>query len=134
MAINRLNRDTILGRGLDLADSSALDDKDRPLGTIVSGALSITWLQEAIDLFAKRFPFSLNLAESTISISENDTSFSVPSDFIIDYRNGVVLAEDAGRLLRRSLNFLLNRSIGTTASPVKGPPSYYAVRGSTILF
>jgi len=135
MAMNRLDRDTIINRALDLADSSVLDEKDRPSSpTIATGALSITWLQEAIDLFAKRFPFSLNLAESSISIAENDTSFSVPSDFIIDYRNGVVLTEDEGRLLRRSLNYLLNQSIGTTASSIRGLPSYYAVRGSTILF
>ncbi|KKL69545.1 hypothetical protein LCGC14_2113910, partial [marine sediment metagenome] len=61
MAINRLQRDQIINRALDLADSSVLDAKDRPSNpTIESGALSVEWLQEAIDIFAKRFPWSLN--------------------------------------------------------------------------
>ncbi len=135
MAINRLTRDQIINRALDLADSPVLDAKDRPSSpTIESGALSITWLQEALDLFAKRFPFSLNLAEASISIAENDTSFSVPSDFILDYRNGVILAEDARRLVRRSLNVILNQLVGTSTSPVRGVPDMYAVRGTTIKF
>ena len=135
MAMNRLDRNTIINRALDLADSSVLDAKDRPSSpTIESDALSITWLQEALDLFAKRFPFSLNLTEASISIAENDTSFSVPSDFIIDYRNGVILAEDQRRLVRRSLNVILNQLVGTSASPVRGVPDMYAVRGTTIKF
>lgn len=135
MAVNRLDRDTIINRALDLADSSVLDAKDRPSSpTIVSGALSITWLQEAIDLFAKRFPWSLNITDKAITIAENDTSFTVPSDFIIDYRNGIVLDEDQGRLLRRSLNTLLYRAVGLTASPVRGTPEIYAVQGTTIKF
>ena len=48
MAINRLTRDQILIRALDLADSAVLDTKDRPAGTIVAAALSIGWLQEAL--------------------------------------------------------------------------------------
>ena len=135
MAMNRLTRDTIINRALDLADSSVLDVKDRPSSPVIeSDALSITWLQEALDLFAKRFPFSLNLTEASISIAENDTSFSVPSDFIIDYRNGLILAEDAGRLTRRSLNTILHQTVGATSSPVRGVPSIYAVRGNTIKF
>ena len=135
MSMNRLTRDTIINRALDLADSSVLDAKDRPSSpTIESDALSITWLQEALDLFAKRFPFSLNLTEAPISIAESDTSFSVPSDFIIDYRNGVILAEDQRRLVRRSLNVILNQLVGTSASPVRGVPDMYAVRGTTIKF
>ncbi len=135
MAMNRLQRDEIINKALDLADSSVLDAKDRPSSpTIESSALSLDWLQEVLDLFAKRFPFSLNLTEAPISIAENDTSFSVPSDFIIDYRNGVILAEDQGRLLRRSLNTILHQTVGTTSSPVLGVPSIYAVRGNTIKF
>ena len=62
MSMNRLTRDQIINRALDLADSSVLDAKDRPSNpTIEIDAISLKWLQEALDLFAKRFPFSLNL-------------------------------------------------------------------------
>lgn len=135
MAMNRLQRDQIINRALDLADSSVLDAKDRPSSpTIVAGALSVEWLQEAIDLFAKRFPFSLNLTTSALTIAENDTTITVPSDFVLDYKNGIVLADDLGRLLRKSLNFILNQLVGTTTSPVRGTPAFYAVKGSTIQF
>ncbi|KKK73690.1 hypothetical protein LCGC14_2891300, partial [marine sediment metagenome] len=62
MAMNRLQRDEIINKALDLADSPVLDAKDRPSSpTIESSALSLDWLQEVLDIFAKRFPWSLNL-------------------------------------------------------------------------
>lgn len=135
MAINRLQRDQIINRALDLADSSVLDAKDRPSDpTIAAGALSVEWLQEAIDLFSKRFPWSLNITDLPITIAENDTTISLPSDFILDYKNGIVLAEDAGRVYRRSLNSVLNAPVGTSASPNRGTPQIYAVQGTNIKF
>ncbi len=141
MAMNRLDRDTIINRALDLADSSVLDAKDRPSSpTIEDDALSITWLQEALDIFAKRFPWSLNLTTSAPSITAGDVDFTVPSDFVLDYRNGLGLTNVSpgfaflGRLQRKSLNFLLDLPQGSVASPVVGPPTYYAVRGNSVLF
>lgn len=129
MAMNRLTRDDILKRALDLADSAVLDAKDRPAGTIVSTALSIGWLQEALDIFHKKFPFSSNIATSAVSLVVDTTTIAVPSDFILDFKDGIILANDKGRLVRRSLSAILNRQTTT-----KGRPTIYAVVGSTIHF
>jgi hypothetical protein len=127
MAMNRLTRDQILIRALDLADSAVLDNHDRPSGTILSSAFSIGWLQEALDYFAKKFPFSQDITSTPVNIAEGDTSFSAPADFVLDYKNGLVLPDDQGRAQRRGLSYLLNFS-GTS----KGAPRFYAIRGSTI--
>lgn len=126
MAQNRLDRDTILKRALDLTDSPALDAKDRPIGTILSTALSISWLQEALDFIIKKFPFSSDIKTSVVSLAKGDTSFALPDDFVLDYVNGIVLDDNKGRLTRRGFGTILNRS--TTAT---GTPTIYSIKGST---
>lgn len=134
MAINRLDRDTILNRALDLADSSILNKKERPDGIIVVNAMSITWLQEALDRFHKKFPFSADITSVPVSMAELDNSFTLPDDFILDYKDGLLLDDDEGRLRRRTLSFILNQTQGTTASPLKSVPKIYAIRGTTAEF
>jgi hypothetical protein len=129
MAMNRLTRDQILIRALDLADSAVLDNHDRPAATIVSTAFTIGWLQEALDYFAKKFPFSQDITSTPISITASSTSFALPSDFVLDYKNGIVLDSDQGRMQRRGLSYLLGISTSST-----GTPRFYSVRGSTVEF
>lgn len=129
MAMNRLQRDQILIRALDLADSAILDNKERPSGTIVSTALSIGWLQEAIDFFHKKFPFSADILKASFTLAAGAISFSVPSDFILDFKNGLVLDDNQGRLIRRSLTYILNIPTGSTS---RGKPAVYSVKGATI--
>ena len=133
MAINRLSRDQILNRALDLADSSTLDKKDRPGGIITINALSITWLQEALDRFHKKFPFAADIKAVTLNIAALDNTFPLPADYILDYKDGVLLNDDAGRLRRRTLSVILNKTQGTTASPHKSVPKIYAPRGGTLI-
>ncbi len=119
MAMNRLQRDQILGRALDRLDSAVLDTKDRPAGTILTTALSITWLQEAVDYFAKKWPWSQMVLTDTWSIAANANTMvfskgggTVPNDYILDYRDGLVIDSLPGstspttnefRLRKRSL-------------------------------
>jgi len=125
--VNRLNRDQILIRALDLLDSSALDAKDRPNGTILTTALTIGWLQEGLDYFHKKFPFAATIATASLSIGEGVTTVAQPADLILDYRNGIILANDEGRLNRKSLSYVLARPIAQV-----GPPAVYALRGNVI--
>lgn len=46
---------------------------------------------------------------------------------MLDYKNGIVLANDGGRLTRRGLSYLLGLSATQT-----GRPRFYAIRGTTI--
>lgn len=134
MAINRLDRDTILNRALDRADSAVLDQKDRPSGTIIAAALSITWLQEGIDYFYKKFPWQGTITNVVRNIAENDTQIVLPDDFILDYENGIILEEDGGRLQRKGLSHLLSRPVGTASSPNRGEPEIYTIVGNVIEF
>lgn len=135
MAINRLSRDDILNRALDRADSPTLDQKDRPSSpTIAAGALSLQFLQEGLDYFHKLWPFSADITSVAVSIAENDTTITVPSDFILDYKNGIILDDDAGRLRRKSLSKILGVPVGSSSSPNRGTPAWYAIRGTTIEF
>ncbi len=134
MAINRLNRDEILNRALDLADSSVLNKKDRPNGEIITNAFSISWLQEALDRFHKKFPFRADITSTTISMAALDQTFTLPADYILDYKDGLLLADDEGRLRRRTLSKILNLTQGTTASPLKSVPKIYAILGTTARF
>lgn len=130
MAMNRLDRDGILNAALDMADSAVLDNKDRPSGAIVAAALSIGWLQRGLDYFHKKFPFSADITSVAFSLASAGTNtFSVPSTFILDYLNGVVLDDNEGRLIRKGLGYILNRPTGTGSY---GKPEVYALRGTTI--
>jgi len=134
-AVNRLNRDEILLRALDLADSSVMDQKDRPSGVIVATAFTTVWLQEAVDYFHQRFPFSANIKEIDITIAINSNIIdlsTVASDFILDYKDGIILAEDEGRLRRRALSWILNQVVGQNSSPLRDRPRIYSVIGTNI--
>lgn len=136
-AVNRLNRDEILLRALDLADSSVMDQKDRPAGVIVPTAFTIPWLQEAVDYFHQRFPFSANIKDIAVTIAANSNTLDlsvIASDFILDYKDGLILDEDEGRLRRRALSWILNQVVGQNASPLRDRPRIYAIRGTTLQF
>lgn len=129
MAMNRLSRDQIINRGLDMVDSSPLDLKDRPGGVLLNTAMSIGWLQDALDYFQKKFPFQCNIVASPLSLVAGTSDVAVPSLYITDVKNGLVLDNNKGRLLRRSLNYILDRA---GASP--GAPSVYTIRTNLIHF
>ncbi len=127
MSMNRLTRDQILIRALDLADSAVLDQHDRPAGTILSNAFTVGWLQEALDYFAKKFPFSVDIQSTPVTIAANAAILALPGDFVLDYKDGLVLDNDQGRLKRRGLSYLLNLSLSSPSQP-----RFYAIRGTTL--
>ena len=129
MAMNRLTRDEIINRGLDMVDSSPLDLKDRPAGELVPNALSIGWLQDALDYFQKKFPFQCNIVPTPVTLSIGTSTLAVPALYIIDVKNGLVLDNNGGRLLKRSLNYILDRSAQAPSAP-----TVYTIRTNLIHF
>ena len=136
MAMNRLNRDEILIRALDRLDSAVLDAKDRPAGTIVAGAFSITWLQEAVDYFAKKFPWSLNIKTVAWSLATNANAIAQPSDFILDYRDGLVIDSLPGASTPTTNEFRLRKrslfKIIELPDSSRDRPHLYTVVGTNI--
>lgn len=130
---NRLTRDQILIRGLDLIDSPRLDEKDRPAGTIVAGALSLGWLQDALDLAHNLYPMSGLLKSATFNITGGTATYTIAtiaSDFVLDFKDGLLLPSDKGRLRRSAFNKLLDLPTGTTS---QSKPTRYGIQNGMLV-
>ena len=131
---NRLTRDAILLRSLALIDSPRLDEKDQPTsGTITSTALSIGWLQDALDLAHNMFPWSGELKSATFNIVAGTASYTattIASDFILDFKDGILLPDDKGRLRRKALNKVLDFQTSTAS---QSKPANYALHNGLII-
>lgn len=124
-----LTRDTILGRALDMVGSPALNNNDRPAGTILATALSVGWLADFVNLLAEHFPWAQALATANVTIPTTGV-VPLPSDFILDVRNGLYLLNSANpttqnqRLTWTSYQKMLDRLVSI---PTTGAPSRYTV-------
>lgn len=105
MPVNRLTRDNLLIQALDMADMPELDQHDRPSSTIDSGALSINWLQRALDELHQEFPWAGTVTSTTGTVTALTTTDLAPADFILDVRDGLFLTVSGSRrrLWRRNL-------------------------------
>jgi hypothetical protein len=128
--LNRLTRDQILTRALNLIDSARLDEKDRPNSTIVAAALSLGWLQDGLDLAHNLFPFGGTVTVVALNLVAGQETYTAPTNMITDVRNGWVLDNDEGRLRRRGLDKLLDVRVGEQH---RGKPQIYALRGTTLV-
>jgi hypothetical protein len=131
---NRLPRDTIINRALDMIDSATLDHHDRPSApTIVTTAYAIGWLQDAIDAFYHEFPWTAQITTASLSLtaaSESPASYSAPATFLWDVRNGIIVTTGTRkRLLRKPLQELLSMATGNQTAAA---PEIYSVVNSTI--
>lgn len=121
--MNRYKRDEILHSALDMASIPTLDVRDRPQGSILPNALSIKWLQEGLDIFHHKFPWAGTVKEdSSITLASGSQDITLPSDFILDVRHGLLFQDEHGdfhRLFRfnfqRWLSFDLVRQRDTSA-------------------
>ena len=131
---NRLSRDSILLRALSLIDSPRLDEKDQPtLGTITAAALSIGWLQDALDLAHNLYPFQGLLKSTTFNITAGTSAYTIStiaSDFVLDFKDGIILPDDKGRLRRSAFNKLLDYPTSTSS---REKPQRYGIQNGTLL-
>ena len=120
--MNRRTRDEILIQALNLLDNPALDQRDRPNGTIVPTALTIGWLQDGLDLAYHLYPIAGTIVrDSPLTIPKGATAVNVPSNCLLDYKNGLVIRSEKVRCRRRSLDTLLNLD-----PDMQGVPRIYA--------
>jgi len=133
MSNNRLSRNDILNDALDMVDSQALDLKDRPGGTLVPAALSIRWLQRGLDIFHRAFPWSGTITTGSLSLTTSTNTVALPSDFVMDKRDGIKIVQTSPainrRLLRKSLDWLLDQNATATAT---GEPGAYVIIGTNV--
>lgn len=131
--MNRLTIDSLLKQALDLADLPSLDDHDRPSGALVAGCFSLSWLQDSLDLFHNQFPLAATLATANIVFPQGTNTASVPADFILDVKNGIVVSQNQNSTPRRLMRMPFQKMLTyATYSTGQGAPRLYTVKGSTI--
>jgi hypothetical protein len=123
--MNRLTRDQLIHRALNLIDSSALDQKDRPLGTALSPqAITIGFLQDGLDFFHRKFPWTGLVARQSFTIASGVAEYPLATlvpDYVLDVRDGVRIVGSAPqnftRLQRKSLTYILDRPTDAPGTP-----------------
>lgn len=131
--MNRLTRDEILGRALDMVDSPSLDQKDRPGGVVQPNAMCIGWLQDALDLFHRTFPWTGLITSVAVNLVSGTASYTLPTNYTQDVHDGLRIMQTSPqikrRLLRKSFSWLLSKDTTTDA---KGTPEVYVILPNTI--
>jgi len=121
----RYARDEIISQGLELASSPTLSQHDMPNGIIDPNAYSIKWLQNALDMFYRKYPFASTVQSVDMLIRANETdvvlvsdnAVYLPSDFIIEVRDGILASFGQGgnlqqyRLQKRSFQYWLDQTL-----------------------
>jgi hypothetical protein len=134
----RYVRDEILSQGLDLASSPTVDAHDRPGGVIQSNAYCIRWLQNALDMFHSRYPFSMDVTSVNMAMIPNepalrlatDYGLYLPTDFVLDVRNGLLvnLGSRLARVRQYSFQRWLDISNTYSGNPQTYPLAYTLIK------
>ena len=100
-------------------------------GTITDGSIAVTWLQLGINMFYSVFPWASIVDTADVSYVASTNTIALPADFILDFRNGLLLTVGTRtkRLRRRGLQDVLNVSLRTQ----EGPPQVYGIQGANLL-
>ena len=132
---NRYVRDELIGIALDQAVLPNLKIHDMPDGVVQPDAYSIQWLQDILDFWYHMVPFSATVDYVTLNAVANQDYILLPTDFILDVRNGYVVETvpgDTTSLRRRervSLQKFINRQLYHQKTTSATYPSFYCIVG-----
>lgn len=132
---NRYTRDELIRIALSMAQLPNLDIHDIPNGVVQIDAFSIQWLQDILDFWYHMVPFSSTVTSASLNLSANNNTVSVPTDFILDVRNGYLVQTITNdtlsykRMYRLPFQKWLNRSLSSQKSTNVLFPSTYCVLG-----
>jgi hypothetical protein len=136
MAANTRTRDSILLEALKMAEVPSLNQLDvsngNPhTGTINATAMTIGWLQDALNLFYGRFPWAGVVTSGAVTFTANTNTIALPASFILDLRDGLLITVGSNirRLRRRGLQNLISYSLNQNAQT----PAMYCVQGTNLL-
>jgi hypothetical protein len=95
----RYTRDEIIIQGIELSASPTVIQHDIPGGILQPNAYAIKWLQNALDMFHNKFPFSGDVQSTSITLPvgshdiylTGSPSVYLPTDYILDIRNGIII-------------------------------------------
>jgi len=134
---SRYTRDEIISQGIELSASATIIQHDLGGGLVSPNAYSIKWLQNALDMFHKRYPFSSDVQSVALTIPMNsydayltsDSNKYRPTDYMIDVRDGIVcnIRNQSYRLKRLSFQYWLNNTVRNTLQTTTQPTIYCTV-------
>lgn len=130
---NRYTRDEIIKIALDMAQLPNISIHDIPNGVVQSDAFSIQWLQDILDFWYHMVPFSATVTSTTLNCVANQSYVNLPSDFILDVRNGYLVETVANdtlskrRLHRVPLQKFINRRLHSQRSTNIIHPYFYCI-------
>lgn len=137
----RYTRDEIILQGLELAASPTVMQHDMPGGILQGNAYSIYWLQNALDTFHSKFPFSGDVQSTSITLPANaddlyigaSSTAYLPTDYILDVRNGITVTVNNQnyRLKRLAFQSFLNAQLANQNTSVVAnyPTNYCKING-----
>lgn len=134
--MNRYTRDELIFNALQQSQAVNLINNDIPGGVVANDAFSLQWLQDIIDFWYHMVPFSSTVTKVTFNLEANQQDYTLPSDFILDVRNGLVVQDTAdsnskARKYRVPLQKWINRDLayqGGTDTTTK----FYTILGVTL--
>lgn len=136
--MNRLTRDQIINRALDMCDSPRLDEKCRggsqsPSATITDPSIATRWFQDGMDQAHILYPMAADIATFPLLFLDGVAAYALPSDYIKDYKDGIQVFNSDGNLVGRMALRSLSRLLNYPTQPgSRGMPAIYTVRGSNI--
>jgi hypothetical protein len=132
---NRYTRDELILVALQMAQMPNLEVHDAPNGVVREDAFMIQWLQDILDFWHHFVPFSATVKKISVNCTVNSDSISLPSDFILDVKNGLLTQAIAGdtksyrRCMRLPLQKFINRQVYYQTTTDVKYPLFYCISG-----
>ena len=132
---NRYVRDEIIAVAISMAQLPNLEQHDIPDGVVQQDAYSIQWLQDILDFWYHIMPFSATVVETPLICTVNSDTIILPSDFILDVRNGLEVQTIPGNITsyvkkyRLPLQKFRNERLRHQGAQGVKYPEYYCVVG-----
>ena len=132
---NRYSRDELILVVLGMVQLPNLEVHDAPNGVVQQDAHSIQWLQDILDFWFHMVPFSATVKKQSLTCTANSDTLVMPSDFILDVRNGLLVQTVPGdnnsykRKWRTPLQKFINRQLENQNSQNVKYPERYCIVG-----
>jgi len=132
---NRYTRDQLIIKAITMSQAGNVERHDCPDGVVLPDAYSIGWMQDILDWWYHMFPFSSTVTKVSLNCTANSDSITLPSDFILDVRNGYHVQRTPGdnlsfqKVFRIPLQKFINRQLYYQGASNIKFPSYYNIQG-----
>lgn len=132
----RYVRDEVINIALQIVQLPNLEVHDSPDGIVQQDAFCIQWLQDVIDYWHHHVPFSTTLKQQALTCTANNDSLLLPTDFMIDVKNGLLAQMIPGdinsyqRRLRCTFQKFLSYKLSRQGAQNINSPDYYCVAGN----